>query len=456
MASSTTSRLTDSIPFNLDAVDLDKADNVELRTYIDKIYASLHNKDKDLTLAAEIGKLLLEENTRLKNQLAECGYKVSDETMTPPDSDRDNGDDVSVGSRSRLANSKILKRRSIRSLGQLSVATKDTTLIELMNNAFFGYDKRNDTAYAVLEQQHIELKRNYEIKKQQASEEQQSQQKTIQCLQRELCTLQAELQAATEQIATLEETNERLVKKHQAASSRSRQNDDDVRDYEQELASTTATLQQEIFNLSKDKEACCRENKILQQRLSNCIQELFQAQRASEAVHDLQLKFDRLFESYTVQEQKLVQCQSELERFERISRLLTEQGVSVRTPQTSQFASPLLRPSIHRAFWDGRSTRSEELNVKSTIPPETLTRIMQFLDTLPGTNENDPVTPWSVQHEPGWNGVEAHPTNMKTLPARILARIGRIAAAYLKWCQLIIVLLTAFALSLWEGPALLI
>ncbi|GAA5800372.1 hypothetical protein HPULCUR_005801 [Helicostylum pulchrum] len=269
----------------------------ELIPMLKNAYGALKDKEKDLVLAAELGKSLLEHNLRLKTS-----YDALLHSSTPPitpssstvpiqdeaDSGIDSSDEEStmrfVPSRgTREAMIEVLERKNAELTGKLEIAMTEQDKIALTNN------------------------------------------KKTRQLETEINLLKGNLEIASSKIQELQDMNQRQKKFEIAQKTTSQHEDEDLVD----------ELYTEIDKVQQEKDLVNQSKIELETKLATTLKDLGELKKQFEKFEFTQGDFDELQEAYERQFNHIDELNSSLEEHRTILSKLKERGVSIHSTRST-------------------------------------------------------------------------------------------------------------------------
>ncbi|KAG2234597.1 hypothetical protein INT48_003405 [Thamnidium elegans] len=461
----------------------------ELGSLLKNAYRSLREKEKNLLLAAEIGKSLLEHNQNLKRDYEHLLQNVkSCESVTKPlkqDSYEDDDDD-------------------------------ENTTMRILSSK-----KAHDTIVESLEQKNAEIKSMLEQTQQHSQLTEQQYEKKQRKLESEIEILKDHLDIAANKIHELEESNQQ--KRQQ------RKNLDEIREFEQQqktddlfLMEELTVKMQELFTENKQLQSS---KKSVEEKLITSLHDLEKLRSNFEHFELTHQGYSTLQESFERQTTHIKELNDSLEDHRQILSRLRDKGLlhSNTTslhdfdddkPTVSTSSMQSLMGELENAFWSTcHKNNNSSAKLQKSNSDTSLSSFSKIYDLATMTERNltsfcsDPadyafekllntmgVPDRSVfddaEHlldssfcgelfEPEGNGsiyaernlypstttistqllrMDDHLTTIppKGLTNRILFQIRYLFRSIFKWCRFAIILETAVLINLWKGPDLIL
>ncbi|KAI7901865.1 uncharacterized protein BX663DRAFT_531608 [Cokeromyces recurvatus] len=294
--------------------------STELIPMLKNAYNALKDKEKDLVLAAELGKSLLEHNLQLKTK-----YDSLLNTVTPP---------ITPSSSTVPIQEK-----------QVNIDNFNTDLEDEENTIRFIPSRgTREAMIEVLERKNMELTAKLE----QAINEQDSQSrlslKKTRQLENEISLLKSDLHIATVKIQELQEMNERQ-KMIEATMNHvvSKRNKDEERLIDE--------LYIEINKMKQERNNIIQSKKELEVKLAASLKDLGELKAQFEKIEFTQQDFDRLKEAYERQFTHIDELNHSIEEHRAILQKLKDKGIylysAFSTPTSSSYNDQNYTNEIH-------------------------------------------------------------------------------------------------------------
>ncbi|KAI8072159.1 uncharacterized protein B0P05DRAFT_549111 [Gilbertella persicaria] len=437
----------------------------ELIPLLKNAYSALKDKEKDLVLAAEIGKSLLEHNLRLKSS-----YESLLQSTTPP----------------------ITPSCSTIPLEDSGIDSSDD---ESSSMRFVPSRGTREAMIEVLEKKNTELALKLESAMTEQDQLRTSNSKRTRQLENEISLLKGNLEIATTKIQELQDINQRQKKLEAANASISQQ--------QQENDTLVDELYTEINKIKQEKEIVNQSKLELETKLANTLKDLAELKKQFEKFEFTQKDFDELQDAYKRQFDHIDELNHSLEDHRNLLQKLKERGINIHsTPAPSMFGgevddqkfrkntllgelesewmktnSPQLLPSFMiekslAAFYNMPSIGIESILSKATgIDPQLLDDALEFINQIEKEHIEEKLLcdkfdecDFGVLHDPypssGLYPSATKPELMqmqrfaepKTFVGRLRVRIQKIFNLVWKWCRFIMILTTALVISAWQGP----
>ncbi|ORE22361.1 hypothetical protein BCV71DRAFT_241043 [Rhizopus microsporus] len=250
----------------------------ELIPMLKNAYSALKDKEKDLVLAAELGKSLLEHNLRLKSSYDSLLQQTHTPPITPSNS-------ITIPEEEEEQEFRFVPSRTTRE-----------AMIEVLEKKNVELSKKLELA--VIEQENL-MKDNSK--------------NTIK-LEKEINYLKSNLEIATNKIQELEEMNKRQRKQ-------------EIVKKDEEEAKLIEELYNEIDKMEKEKEMLVQSKLELEQKLSLTLKDLNELKKQFEQFEFTQQDFNELQLAYERQFNHIEELKSSLEEHRSIIQKLKENGV---------------------------------------------------------------------------------------------------------------------------------
>ncbi|KAI8380685.1 hypothetical protein BD560DRAFT_386839 [Blakeslea trispora] len=439
--------------------------STELIPLLRNAYSALKDKEKDLVLAAEIGKSLLEHNLRLKSS-----YDSLLQSSTPP----------------------------------ITPSTSSTAVDEDdMHMRFIPSRTTREAMIEVLERKNAELSAKLEHAMTEQNQLKLGNTKHTRQLESEIDFLKTNLEIATCKIQELQEMN---AKQKKTEATRS------IQQQQQENDSLLDSLYTEIDKMQREKELVNQSKTELETKLANTLRDLTELKSQFEKFEFTQKDFEGLQEAYKRQFDHIEQLNHSLEDHRNLLQKLKERGVNIHdaTPASSEFgetddlqkfrkntllgelesewiksntsdtsppltSTPLSLPAMMyekslAAFYNAPSIALESVLSKATgIDPQLLDDALEFIrqiekeheqekqedmddfgvayDTYPSSDLYPSLIPSSSEQMQVQRYEEP-----KTFVGRLRARIQQVFHLIWRWCRFTMVLTAALLINAWQGP----
>ncbi|KAI8876329.1 hypothetical protein K501DRAFT_338165 [Backusella circina FSU 941] len=308
----------------------------ELIPILKHVYKSLKDKEKDLVLAAEIGKSLLEQNVQLKNsydKLVKSSTAAIDESMLQH---VDSGDDK------RGADSGI-----------------DSTDDEEADIRFVPSRGTREAMIEVLERKNLDLNQKLERTMELQDKNRRSHTKDTKKLENEISYLTSSLEIATNKIQELHEMNERQKTIELPPKS----------DYN---GSVVERLYDQIDSIETEKEQLSQSKLELQSKLSETLKDLQKLKNQFEKFEFVEQDFKQLSEAYERQFSHIDQLNSSLKDHQNVLQKLKEKGVNIHSVRSTPAMSVI-------------DDQDDEYQLQSTLLEELETQWLKANGSKPNT-----------------------------------------------------------------------
>ncbi|KAI8371255.1 hypothetical protein EDC96DRAFT_552304 [Choanephora cucurbitarum] len=369
--------------------------STELIPLLKNAYSALKDKEKDLVLAAEIGKSLLEHNLRLKSSYDSL-LQSTTPPVTPSHSTADDEDMRFIPSRTtREAMIEVLEKKNAELSSKLEDALREQNQLKLGNT------------------------------------------KQTRQLESEIDFLRSHLEIASTKIQELQEMN---AKQRQTTRAMQQQQNDHLLD----------SLYSEMDKIKREKELVHQSKTELETKLATTLKDLTELKRQFERFEFTQKDFESLQEAYKRQFDHIEQLNHSLEEHRQLLQKLKETSPTEENGKTtlSDESDWFLPDSFSRATGLDPQLLDDALAFVRQIEME------HEQDKDDFGVPHDPY-PHSDLY-PSLQQVQCY-VEPKTFVGRIRARMQQVFHLIWKWCRFTMVLTAALVINAWQGPdALLI
>ncbi|KAI9322115.1 hypothetical protein BX666DRAFT_1849315 [Dichotomocladium elegans] len=477
----------------------------ELIPMLKNAYAALKDKERDLMLAAEIGKSLLENNIRLKTSYEELLQQTQQSYTLPLPTPS-----------SSLATTQLC-------IGDVPEHTEhDEPHDDDEDMRFIPSHRTREAMIEVLERKNVELSKRLEAAMAQKESAEKMNQRSTRKLESEIRALQSNLEIASSKIQELEDMNER---QRRAASAKKKNNNktSDSSDEEESMAVVDELLNK-INSLQLENSQAIETKAQVEAKLQDTLRDLTQLKRQFEQFQFTQKDYETLQDAYERQFRHIAELNASVEEHRTVLQKLKERGVSVHsTPCPSVVdgvesarrhhtllgeletewmkpAAPLRpgTPQISRRFSSTASSMVDQLLVLSPpsilsadslesvlakatgIDKRVLDETLSFISRLEDENMDKclDLYEYDVEMDEGMDfdifpARDLYPDPNSDVPvssstALVLQRVtgapktfvGRVQTlvrtffrAVWRWCRFAMILTTAVLISVWDGPS---
>ncbi|KAG1047963.1 hypothetical protein G6F46_005808 [Rhizopus delemar] len=277
--------------------------STELIPMLKNAYTALKDKEKDLVLAAEIGKSLLEHNLRLKSN-----YDSLLQSTTPP-----------------ITPSSSTSNKYIQEQPIIDISEEEHTM------HFIPSRITREAMIEVLERKNADLTKKLELAMAEQDKLMKSNSKNTRKLENEISLLKSNLDIATTKMQELEEMNERQRKQEELMASKQTQNKMD-----EELVEE---LYNEIDKMEQEKQNMIQSKLELETKLAATLKDLGELKVQFEKFEFTQSDFEELKEAYERQFAHIEELKTSLEEHRIIIQRLKERGINVNTAYSTSASS---------------------------------------------------------------------------------------------------------------------
>ncbi|KAL9541944.1 hypothetical protein MBANPS3_008859 [Mucor bainieri] len=277
----------------------------ELIPMLKNAYSALKDKEKDLVLAAELGKSLLEHNLRLKSS-----YDSLLQSSTPP-----------------ITPSSSTAIQDELDSGIDSPTSSDEDEDEEDTMRFVPSRGTREAMIEVLERKNTELQTKLEVAMQEQDNLSRSNSKKTRQLENEISILKSNLDIASTKIQELQAMNERQrkVELSNSATTSRKQEDETLVD----------ELYTEIDKIQLEKDLVAQSKAELEAKLAATLKDLGDLKKQFEKFEFTQHDFEKLQEAYGRQFTHIDELNSSLEEHRTILQKLKEKGISIHSARST-------------------------------------------------------------------------------------------------------------------------
>ncbi|OBZ84928.1 hypothetical protein A0J61_07020 [Choanephora cucurbitarum] len=396
--------------------------STELIPLLKNAYSALKDKEKDLVLAAEIGKSLLEHNLRLKSS-----YDSLLQSTTPP-----------------ITPSTSLSHDEDEDMRFIPSRTTREAMIE------------------VLEKKNAELSSKLEDALREQNQLKLGNTKQTRQLESEIDFLRSHLEIASTKIQELQEMN---AKQRQSETTRAMQ-----QQQQQQNDSLLDSLYSEMDTIKREKELVNQSKAELETKLANTLKDLTELKHQFEKFEFTQRDFEDLQEAYQRQFDHIEQLNHSLEEHRQLLQKLKETGHEEQGERVDGSKNTLLGEL--ESEWVKSSlpmlscpSLESVLSRATGMDPQLLDDALAFVRQIEMEHEEEK-DDFGVLHDPYPHSdlypsltqqVQCYVDEPKTFVGRFRARIQQVFHLIWKWCRFTMVLTAALVINAWQGPdALLI
>ncbi|KAI8144638.1 hypothetical protein BJV82DRAFT_513247 [Fennellomyces sp. T-0311] len=355
--------------------------STELIPMLKSAYSALKDKERDLMLAAEIGKSLLENNIRLKTSYEDLLQQTQRSCAPLP----------------TPSSSMLVDIDS--ALETCSSDEDDEDDDEDMR--FIPSHRTREAMIEVLERKNIELSKRLEVAMAEKDDAARHNMKRNRKLEAEIETLKSNLDIASSKIQELEEMNQRqnrLERKSQQALSATATNyiDPEVNQAEmEELLGRIDQLRLENKTVSESKSE-------LENKLAETLKDLRNLKQQFEHFQFTQTDYETLQEAYERQFKHIAELNESVEEHRSVLQKLKERGVSIHsarsTPAPSVSGSTKSQPAAFRNTLLGElETEWLKRNNSTTTANRSLNNVSQFTEKALAAFYNAPTTETALE-----------------------------------------------------------
>ncbi|EPB88237.1 hypothetical protein HMPREF1544_04945 [Mucor circinelloides 1006PhL] len=277
----------------------------ELIPMLKNAYSALKDKEKDLVLAAELGKSLLEHNLRLKSS-----YDSLLQSSTPP---------ITPSSSTAIPDEL--------DSGIDSPTSSDEDEDEEETMRFVPSRGTREAMIEVLERKNTELQTKLDVAMQEQDNLSRSNSKKTRQLENEISILKSNLDIASTKIQELQAMNERQRKMELSNSmtTNKKQEDDALVD----------ELYTEIDKIQHEKELVAQSKAELEAKLAATLKDLGDLKKQFEKFEFTQQDFEKLQEAYERQFAHIDELNSSLEEHRTILQKLKDKGINIHSARST-------------------------------------------------------------------------------------------------------------------------